>query len=133
MKRNFDMIRDFLFKIEGAERNGRGSLSDYDLFGPDRVGPHTERKKHLRLMLDAGLFDGADLGDTFTVHRTSRKGRELTDIIRNDDAYEKAKAATQDVEGISMTLFAEVAVAIQAQSIERKTGLKLGSSQTPNI
>lgn len=130
MKPDFDLIRDILFKIDASEQLGNGSMTDSDILGPDTYGHHTDRQNHLRYMHDAYLFEGADLRGDFMIHGTSRKGRELTDILRNERVFCTAKQATRNIEGVSMAMFADVARILMVQIIERQSDVPLNATLT---
>lgn len=86
MKRNMDLIRDLMLRIEGD--------SDVD------ISSYSEKQQvyHMALLVEAGLIEGEikhdDQGDIKAVifTRLTWAGHEFLDEARNDTIWKKAKA-----------------------------------------
>ncbi len=103
MKRNWDMIRDILTKLEEfSNEEGRFNLSR---FSQDK---HVEISYHMELLIEAGLVNGQmseEFGpgpEDFFVNRLTWQGHEFLDAIRNDTVWQKTKKTFLS-QGISMT------------------------------
>lgn len=116
MKRNWDMIREILTKVEACTLpTEMVQLSDF----PDEKA--AEASYHVELLIDAGLIDGqmaktmgAEI-NAFFAHRLTWDGHEFLDAIRSDTVWNRTKKIFAD-KGISMTidLVKEAAVSIAA-------------------
>ena len=112
MKRNWEIIREILIKLEQMQPE-RGSLCLSDF--PE--GQAYEYSYHVELLMEAGLIHGemskelcADTSDFFAV-RLTWQGHEFLDSIRSDSVWNKTKI-TFGKQGISMTFDLIKSVAI---------------------
>jgi hypothetical protein len=103
MKRDWDMIRDILTKLEEFS-NEEGSLN-LSSFPRDK---HAEISYHMELLIESGLVNGQmseEFGpepEDFFVTRLTWQGHEFLDSIRNDTVWQKTKKSFFS-QGISMT------------------------------
>ena len=100
MKRDMDLVRNLLFRIEDADLNMR---PDFDI--DDRS--ESEIFHHLDLMIEAGLIKGSVIpavGDpalgepTFVpmIQRLTWEGHEFLDAVRAESTWNEIKRVTKD-------------------------------------
>lgn len=114
MKRDWDLIREILTKVEDIESNTDDvNLSNF----PD--DKHLAASYHAELLIDAELIKGQvaktmgpDVNDFFAISLTW-EGHEFLDSIRNDTVWEKTKTIFAD-KGISMSIDLVKGVATKA-------------------
>ena len=104
MKRNWDVVRELLTKME--ECSGPGDTLSLSSFPSERSA---EVSYHAELLLEAGLVDGQmsraisrDPHDFF-LRRLTWNGHEFLDSIRSDNVWEKTKKVFVS-KGIEMTV-----------------------------
>jgi hypothetical protein len=107
MKRDWDLIREILLKIEEKD-NGQG-----DSFSRQELGLKdiTDQKfyYHSRLMAEAGLIEGeANIGDDIygvMPTRLTNVGHDFLDNIRSQSIWSKVKEAIpKDIKTVSFEL-----------------------------
>jgi hypothetical protein len=97
MKRDWDLIRNLLLKIE--ERTPEKSLSASDFQGDTNTISY-----HLTLLLESGLVVGHSVG-TFAnqfdcqIQRLSWNGHDFLDAISNDSSWNKIKDSVKKIGG----------------------------------
>lgn len=111
MKRDWEIIRAVLLKLEGAP-------SANTVLRPDhmREYPEQEVAYNMRLLHQAGYLKGSFLESSSNgvinaaiVKHLTNAGHELLDTIRNETVWEKTKATFQS-RGIDMTFDLVIAV-----------------------
>jgi len=112
MKRDMDIVRNLLLKIEALDADDIYYTEDQD------------ECYNLRIMKDSGLVDGwveDDGVEGLTAEITSMtwKGHELLDAIRNEGVWEKVKALCKK-KGVEMTV--DVIFAFAGQVLVRMIG-----------
>ena len=112
MKRDWDLIREILTKVEDIDSNTVDvKLSDF----PD--DKHLAVSYHVKLLIDTGIIKGqmspVMQSKDFFVHSLTWEGHEFLDSIRNDTVWEKTKAIFAD-KGISMSIDLVKGVATKA-------------------
>ena len=122
MKRNWDMIREILTKVEACTLpTDTVQLSDF----PDEKA--AEASYHVELLINAGLIDGQmvkTLGpgvNAFFADRLTWEGHEFLDVIRSDTVWKKTKKKFAD-KGISMTIDLVKEVAMSVAAVLLKAG-----------
>ncbi|MBF0786083.1 DUF2513 domain-containing protein [Muribacter muris] len=94
MKRNWDLIRKILIKLE-EKADGTSWLESSAIRG---YGPMTVAY-HYKLMQSAGLIEVKDVSDAeqedFAALSLTWQGHELLDNIRNDSVWNKVKSTVQ--------------------------------------
>jgi hypothetical protein len=109
MKRDMDLVRDLLLRLEEHYKD-RVSVTEVGVLGPDRqriVG-------HLRLLADGGYVEmtqthlpsGAPI---LTGWRLTWKGHEFLDQVRDPEIWRQTKAAAGRVGSWSVTVLASLA------------------------
>ena len=94
MKRNWDLIRKILLKLE-EKADIESELSSEDIRGFDR---HTV-SYHYNILAQAGLIeieDNSSIGDIdYSAKSLTWQGHEFLDKIRNDSVWNKVKSTVQ--------------------------------------
>ena len=98
MKRDWDVIREVLLKVE--ESSGDKEISSEEFPEPKRALV----AYNMLLLKEAGLVDGggrdSSMGPPFAfVNRMKWEGHELLDTIRNDTAWKRIKATEGEERG----------------------------------
>jgi hypothetical protein len=120
MKRDLDLVRTILFRIQNAPPDQR--LADIAVEGHD---PRTV-SEHVRMLIAAGLLDGAMydvMGDEpteFSVDRLTWDGHEYLDSVQNDTVWASVKASAKEK---GLTLSFDVAKALALAKMRVLLGL----------
>lgn len=119
MKRDWDVVRDLLTKLEELpNRDHYVSLGDFQLSDKDAA---YKVSYHMELLIEAGIVEGKMrqvLGGgpiNFTALRLTWAGHEFLDAIRNDTVWNKTKE-TFTTKGLDMTFETIKAVAAAAMT-----------------
>ena len=98
MKRDLDLLRDILLRIEDAESDLENQAF-YDLSdNPRTIG------FHIRLLIDAGFISAIDISskgapDYFIIQRLTFAGCEYLDSVRSTTIWEQAKQKLSSISG----------------------------------
>ncbi|MEX0760051.1 MAG: DUF2513 domain-containing protein [Tistlia sp.] len=99
MKRDMDLCRQILFKLEEMDRPPRGTA---DFEGRFREAP-AELYYQVYLLKDAGLIEAMDArsssGDRWLPQKITWAGQEFLDAARSDTVWSKARARATEVGG----------------------------------
>ncbi len=124
MERNWDLIREILFRLERKEAGKRVlTAKDFDGDLSHEIG------YNVMLLQEAGLIEARILGSTppsaFFAARLTWSGHELLDAIRDDTIWAKTKRSFLS-KGLSMTfdLVKSVAIGIATECL--KSGMRGG-------
>ncbi|QGA38184.1 DUF2513 domain-containing protein [Burkholderia glumae] len=129
MKRDMDLIRELLLKLESLPME-RGyvliiSAGDQEL----HVQGYDDNQidYHLSLIKEAGLIDSAGAGSTmgYGFRRLSWAGHDFLDSIRNPDVWTKTKEGALAAGGFTIELLGDLAKGFIKKQIEDRTGVKL--------
>ncbi len=109
MKRDMDLVRNILLRLEGSEkvRNGSDILKD--------LGEDNTVRGHLDMMEDAGFVEqktGHPNPNGFTIHmgwRMTWVGYEFLDSVRDPEIWRKTKAGADRLGSWTIKLLAELA------------------------
>jgi DNA-binding transcriptional ArsR family regulator len=125
MKRDMDLIRELLLKLEDGHLDG-------NLYSvkPDGLGiegrSYDELSYHLMQLIDAGLLDGErELSGQFVVRNITWKGHEFLDSIRDPKIWAKTKEGAFAAGGFTLDLLSDLAKGFLKKQIEERTGVKL--------
>ncbi len=129
MKRDMDLIRELLLKLESLPME-RGdvfiiSADDELLQIPGYNGDQVDY--HLSLIEEAGLIDSAGAGSMtgYGFRRLSWSGHDFLDSIRSPEVWAKTKAGALAAGGFTVELLADLAKGFIKKQIEDRTGVKL--------
>lgn len=102
MKRNWDIIRKILLKIEALPTES-DALESSELDGIDSE----TAAYHIRLLIESGLVMGSCRNTTVppscTAHRLSWEGHEFLDKIKRDTIWNKVKQSAMQ-QGLELSL-----------------------------
>ncbi|MEP3946232.1 DUF2513 domain-containing protein [Ascidiaceihabitans sp.] len=119
MKRDDDLIRDLLFRIEAE---GDHLSMDFTV----TLGMSAEKRRevgHIRLLADAGFV--ALSGKSGDVVRITNDGHNFIAAIRDDTTWAKTKEVTSKAGVSILTVMFDVAVGLGKEKLTEITGLKL--------
>ena len=123
MKRNWDVIRELLSKVE--ECSLPTDMVQLSSFSPERA---VEVSYHMELLFEAGLVDG-QMSKTigpgpydFFAMRLTWNGHEFLDGIQSETVWQKTKKAFA-TNGITMTFELVKSVATEAASAALKAAI----------
>jgi hypothetical protein len=131
MKRDMDLIRQFLLDIEGGS-------SDFD-FGLNRLvsGEGAEERcareeiaQHKRynfvLAIDSGLIDALRFVDgSFQVKKLTWAGHDFIDSVRDEKTWAKTKQGALAAGGWTLDILKDLAKGFIKKQLEEQTGIKL--------
>ena len=114
MKRDMDLVRKILFKLEKDE--GIGS-NNFSIEGYDWKTINF----HIYLMNEAGFLEAVDIsshGDMFEriPRNITWQGYEFLDLIRKDNAWNKAKDQMKKTGGMAFEVLLKVLIDIAIKS-----------------
>lgn len=118
MKRNWDLIRSILLKLE-SQAEARGSLSPDGFTGFDSEAV----SYHFKLLQSAGLIEAIDYSSLNELSLVARsltwQGHELLDKIRNDTVWNSLKTTIKSKSlDLSLDTIKQVAQTIISQMLE---------------
>ncbi len=133
MKRNMDLIRELLLRLESMETT-RGAMYHFAL-PDDEADPDLglvdftaqEIEYHARLLIQAGLIDPGNGGafSGFTFRSLTWEGHDFLDAIRDDFIWAKTKSGAREVGGLTFELLKALARGFIKKQIQDKTGISL--------
>jgi Hypothetical protein (DUF2513) len=122
MKRNMDLVRDLLLKIEELDL-GDGNWVDVS----DMSDDGNELYQHLILMRDEGLIEGSDRQfagkDGFLPTSLTWAGHDFLDSVRDPEIWQKTKDGAKAAGGFTVELLAEIAKGLIKTQIKRLSGV----------
>jgi len=129
MKRDMDLIRELLLKLESLETRP-GSIwhfmpDDTEVaipgYAPDAI------EYQVRLMIQAGLIDTGGRGTMqgFMFRSLTWEGHDFLDSIRDPEVWAKTKTGAAAAGGFTVDLLKELARGFVKKKIEDLTGVKL--------
>ena len=121
MKRDMDLIRQLLLKIE-ALNLPRGTTKFFDPSDSElQVEGYTPAQiaYHLDLLFDQGFVEGQRGMTNFGIAGLGWQGHELLDDIRDPDVWDKTKERAKGLAGVGLSFIWEIAKA----EIKTKLGL----------
>ena len=133
MKRDMDLIRDLLLKIEGGQRSFDLLTPEIaEILGEDGAGKMPREQAelmeyHLALLDDAGLITiQAKLsGAVWQIGQITWAGHDFLDTIRDPAIWRETKAGAKQAGGFSLDLLRALAKGLIKKKIEQHTGVEL--------
>lgn len=116
MKRNDDLLRDILIKVE-AQR-------DWLIHVPQTISQTLEEREfvyHVNLLCDAGFMTQVSKSG----YRMTNHGHDYLDAIRSDTVWNKTKVGAARVGGMTIGMMKDLAVAYLKQEAAEKLGIQL--------
>ena len=129
MKRDMDLIRALLLKIESMEIEPGGTspalrASDEAL----KIEGYTEDQVvyHLEYLIDNGLAEGSCSVDRFFhISKLTRSGHDLVDSIRDPEIWRETKERAKKAGGFTLELLGDLAKGLLKTQIAKHTGVEL--------
>jgi hypothetical protein len=130
MKRDMDLIRELLLKLEALPL-GRGGIA---VISPNTaeiaVQGHDADQiaNHLSLMREAGLVDSPGpppMSGGMMFRRLSWQGHDFLDSIRDPEVWNKTKKGAAAAGGFTFDLLKDLAKGFIKTKIEEHTGVKI--------
>lgn len=123
MKRNMDLIRDLLLKLESLDKSPTATvvIHSYDEelrfegITPDEV------EYHLLLIREAGLIEPPHRSDLF--QRLSWAGHDFVDSVRDPDIWARTKQGAEAVKGFTVDLLVDFAKGLVKKGFEHLLGV----------
>jgi hypothetical protein len=129
MKRDMDMVRELLLRIESLHLpagsadflSAREEPLAHSNDDPDSIA------YHMRLLIAAGLIDPTKTqgADSFGVRGLTWAGHDLLDSIRDPAIWKQTKEGAEKAGGFTVDLLGELAKGLIKTQIEKYTGIKL--------
>lgn len=119
MKRDMDLVRRILFKVEEQPSGYAPSKLEIERYTREQVGYHAY------IMKEAGLVEAVDTSswDTHSpqadIIRLTWQGHEFLDAARDDTVWEKAKSTIKKVGGATLQIW----IALLTDMLRKRIGL----------
>lgn len=129
MKRDMDLVRELMLKLEAAPCAPNSVYVFYS--GDDEISVDgysmEEIEYHLSLIAEAGLVDQGGRGamDGFMFSRLSWAGHDFVDSVRSPEVWAKTKKGAEAAGGFTVDLLKDLAKGLIKKQIEDLTGVKL--------
>ncbi len=133
MKRDMDLIRGLLLKIEGGQRSFDLLTSEIaEVLGEDGAGK-MPREQVEQIEYHLALLDGAGLitiqaklsGAVWQIGQITWAGHDFLDTIRDPAIWRETKAGAKQAGGFSIDLLKALAKGLIKKKIEQHTGVEL--------
>ena len=123
MKRDMDLIRELLFKLEQEPLDGNLYRLDLDGLGIEGWS-HEDLAYHFLLLIDAGFVDGERGGTGDIVARKlTWKGHEFLDTVRSPEIWRRTKDGVAKVGTASIEFIWDLAKAYAKHLAKEKLGI----------
>ncbi len=127
MRRDIDLVRSLLFKIEALDLppGVNVTLEGYepeiavDGYDAGAVG------LHLQMLLDGLLVNGRSSGRGVQLTGLSWAGHDFLDSVRSADVWHRTKDGAKRAGGFTFRVLADLATRIIKSEISKHTGLSL--------
>lgn len=127
MKRDMDLIRTLLLKLEELEQDA-GGIYLYE-YSELVVDGYTEDQTiyHLGLLLEAGLIDQGGTGalSEFMFKRLTWEGHDFADSVRSEEIWQRARKGALAAGGFSIELIGDLAKGFIRKKATELTGIDL--------
>lgn len=129
MRRDMDLIRELLLKLEAAKCDPNSVYIFYS--GDDEISvdgfSHEEIEYHLSLIAEAGLVDqgGSGAMEGFMFSRLSWAGHDFVDSVRSPEIWAKTKKGVDAAGGLTLDLLKDLAKGFIKKQIKDKTGIDI--------
>jgi Hypothetical protein (DUF2513) len=126
MKRDMDLVRELLLKLEAEPFDGNLWSLDPDGLGIDGHA-HEEIAYHLVLLIDGGLLDGdRELSGGFVARKLTWGGHGFLDSVRDPKIWRATKERVKDAGGFTIEILVGVAKEIITHNLARIAAAALG-------
>ena len=125
MKRDLDLVRSLLLKIEAEHRPMQMCSFTEDDFPNESSEEWNRVKEHFRLMSDAGFIESGSLTSTsYNLRGISWAGHEFLDSIRDEEVWKRTKEGANKVGSWSLETLSEIARAIAKKKLRDLTDMQ---------
>ena len=125
MKRDMDLVRELLLKLEAEPLDGDLYSVDPDGFGiSDRT--HEEIAYHMVLLIDGGLLDGKRDQSMFVARKLTWAGHDFLDSVRDPKIWRMTKEQAKKAGGFTIEILTSIAKGIIKDNLIRIAGAALG-------
>ncbi len=122
MKRDMDLVRELLLKIEAHDNPSFGDLLDEE-------ADEEKLAEHIRLLEAAGFVTGIaghSLNRSYWMDlRLTWEGHDFLDSVRDPQIWEKTKKGAEAAKGFTVELLKDLAKGFVKKQLEEYTGVKL--------
>jgi hypothetical protein len=129
MKRDMDLVRELLLKIESWEIPPGSAVSNLFAADPEvQIEGYAENAidYHLELLIDSGLVDGAwNIERRFRINKLTPAGHDLVDSIRDPAIWSGTKEGAKKAGGFTIELLGDLAKGLIKTQIKKHTGVEL--------
>jgi hypothetical protein len=126
MKRDMDLVRDLMLKIEASE--GLAIMSDFV--------PTADRRRfrvasyHMKMLIqEIGLVKGVDVGDEEDLDwidlELTWRGHDFLDAMRDPTVWEKTREGAKKLGGVTFDMFLGIAKELAKAEAKKRLGLDL--------
>lgn len=127
MKRDMDVVRELLFRIEAIHLSA-GTATFLSVIEPPLTlpGENPDDIYHaMRLIVDAGFLDMTKTqgADSFGVRGLSWRGHDFLDTIRDEEIWRQTKEGAKKAGGFTVDLLADLAKGLIKTQIKKYTGV----------
>lgn len=125
MRRDMDLIRELLFKLETIGKPGMNfSIRCTDEEVQVDGYSHQDIAAHFEMLIDSGLVIGKVSGATLYFQRLSHEGHEFMAAVREKEVWEKTKAAAKKGGSETLQFMWDVAKSVAKKQLQDRTGLE---------
>ncbi len=133
MRRDMDLIRELLLRLEGFDKSPYG----VETFSPEgdeiAVEGYTPDQiaYHLNLIYEAGLVEtgtkgsGMTMDGEFMFRRLTWSGHEFVDAIRSPEVWRKTKAGASAVGGWTFGILKDLSMAYLKHEAKQRLGIEI--------
>lgn len=126
MKRDMDLVRELLLKLEAEPLDGNLWRLEPDALG---IADHSldEIAYHLVLLIDGGLLDGErEQSGGFVARKLTWAGYDFLDSVRDAKVWRTTKDRMKAAGGFTIEILAAVAKKVVEENLVRIVGATLG-------
>jgi hypothetical protein len=125
MKRNMDLIRELLLKLEPERLDGDLYRIEVAQLGIEGYS-YADLSYHMLLLIEGGLFLGErDASGGFVGRMITPAGHDFLDSVRDQAVWSKTKKGALEAGGFTIDLLKDLAKGFLKTQIEERTGVKL--------
>lgn len=128
MRRDMDLIRDLMLKLEGLVLHP-GAIVHFKADDDDIQMPgytSDEIQYHLRLLVEASFIEpGKGTMQGFMFRSITWAGHDFVDSVRSPEVWAKTKKGAEAAGGFTVDLLKDLAKGFVKKQIEELTGVKL--------
>ena len=130
MKRDMDLIRELLLKLESLPIRFPDTMLILPGDGRIAVPGHSndEVDYHLSLLREARFIEcpgSKPAGGGINFRRLTWEGHEFVDAVRSPEVWAKTKKSAEEVKGFTLDLLKDLAKGFLKKQVEDYTGVKL--------